>query len=80
MKSLGNQRLAINVTVGVMLLALCVSVGAQQPKKVPRIGFLTATSSSTNLARTEAFRQGLRELRYVEGKNMSSNGDTAMEK
>ena len=43
---------------------------AQQPKKVPRIGFLGATSPSVESARIEAFRQGLRELGYVEGKNI----------
>ncbi len=43
---------------------------AQQAKKVPRIGFLLATSLSVESARIEAFRQGLRELGYVEGKNI----------
>ena len=43
---------------------------AQQPTKVPRIGFLTAASPSAIAARIEAFRQGLRELGYVEGKNI----------
>jgi putative ABC transport system substrate-binding protein len=43
---------------------------AQQPTKIPRIGYLTATSLSVNSARIEAFRQGLRELGYVEGKNI----------
>src|SRR5438874_2873697 len=42
---------------------------AQQPTKIPRIGFLTASSPSVISARLEAFRQGLRELGYVEGKN-----------
>jgi putative tryptophan/tyrosine transport system substrate-binding protein len=53
-----------------LLLAPCFSVQAQQPTKVPRIGYLTGTSLSTNAARNEAFRQGLRELGYVEGKNI----------
>jgi putative tryptophan/tyrosine transport system substrate-binding protein len=43
---------------------------AQQPKKVPRIGFLSAASPSTISARIDAFRQGLRELGYLEGKNI----------
>ncbi len=43
---------------------------AQQPTKIPRIGFLNATSPSTIAARLAAFRQGLRELGYVEGKNI----------
>jgi putative tryptophan/tyrosine transport system substrate-binding protein len=45
-------------------------VQAQQPTKIPRIGFLTAGSPSTIPARIEAFRLGLRELGYVEDKNM----------
>jgi len=43
---------------------------AQQAKKVPRIGLLSARSSSSESTRTEAFRQGLQELGYVEGKNI----------
>ena len=53
-----------------LLFALCVSAEAQQPTKVPRIGYLAAGSSSASSARIEAFRQGLRELGYVEGKNI----------
>jgi putative ABC transport system substrate-binding protein len=52
-----------------LLLALCSAAEAQQPAKIPRIGFLIAASTSANAARNEAFRQGLRELGYVEGKN-----------
>src|SRR5262245_29315353 len=43
---------------------------AQQPKKVPPIGYLTGESISANAPRMEAFRQGLRELGYIEGKNI----------
>jgi len=51
-----------------MLFALCRFAEAQQPKKVPRIGFLSGTGpESTNV---EAFRQGLQDLGYVEGKNI----------
>src|SRR5437879_2503262 len=53
-----------------MLFALCMPAQAQQPTKIPRIGYLTNTSLTGNAARTEAFRQGLRELGYVEGKNI----------
>ena len=53
-----------------MLFALCSSAEAQQPTKIPRIGFLTRRSLSAISARIEAFRQGLRELGYVEGKNI----------
>jgi putative ABC transport system substrate-binding protein len=53
-----------------MLFAPCYSASAQQPTKIPRIGYLAASSLSTNAARIEAFRQGLREIGYVEGKNI----------
>ena len=53
-----------------MLVALSFSAQAQQPTKIPRIGFLSATSLSIISARIEALRQGLREVGYVEGKNI----------
>ena len=54
-----------------MLFVLCSSAEAQQPPKAPRIiGFLGVTSPSTISARIDAFRQGLRELGHVEGKNI----------
>ena len=43
---------------------------AQQPAKIPRIGILLAPSASSYSARVEALRQRLRELGYVEGKNI----------
>src|SRR5215471_6414414 len=45
-------------------------LGAQQPAKVPRIGYLGGGSSAANLPRLQAFRQGLRETGYIEGKNI----------
>jgi putative tryptophan/tyrosine transport system substrate-binding protein len=58
------------VALCAMLYALCVSAEAQQSKKVPRIGFLSPGSPSSVTGRYEAFRYGLRELGYVEGKNI----------
>ena len=58
------------LTLCAMLFAHCVPVWAQQPKKVPRIGWLTVSSLSDVPARIEAFRQGLREIGYIEGKNI----------
>jgi ABC-type uncharacterized transport system substrate-binding protein len=58
------------LSFGAMLFAVCLPAEAQQPTKIPHIGFLTALSPSSMSARTEAFRQGLRELGYVEGKNI----------
>src|SRR5512144_1080332 len=56
---------------GALLVVVCVSSQAQQVKTVHRIGFLTATSLSAVSARIEALRHGLRELGYVEGKNIA---------
>ena len=56
-----------------LTIAMLAIVGlghAQQPTKVPRIGYLGFSSPSTIPTRIEAFRQGLRELGYVEGKNI----------
>src|SRR5262245_36701822 len=53
-----------------LTLFLFTCAEAQQLAKMPRIGFLNALSPTTNPARIEAFRQGLRDVGYVEGKNI----------
>src|SRR5512133_3922083 len=53
-----------------ILLALTHRAEAQQPKKVPRIGYMSLQSGASEAARVEGFRQGLRELGYVEGKSI----------
>src|SRR5215510_745412 len=52
------------------VLAVAIIPEAQQTKKTPRIGYLVGSSPSADAARYEAFRQSLRELGYVEGKNI----------
>jgi len=52
-----------------MLLAR-LPARAQQPKKIARVGYLAAVTASADAPRLEAFRQGLRELGYVEGQNI----------
>jgi putative tryptophan/tyrosine transport system substrate-binding protein len=59
-----------SILVAVVLLAVGLSAEAQQPTKVPRIECLFANFPTTSPDRREAFRQGLRELGYVEGKNI----------
>jgi putative ABC transport system substrate-binding protein len=59
------------LTLGAVLFAVCLPIQAQQAKKIPRIGFLSSTSASTGAHNFEAFREGLRELGYVDGKNIS---------
>src|SRR5690349_22173790 len=51
-----------------MLFALCVSTEAQQHVRIPRIGFLFM--GSKDQPHLDSFRQGLRDLGYVEGKNI----------
>src|SRR5262245_21317536 len=58
------------LTLGTMLLALCFSADAQQPKKVPRIGYLAPGSPASDSPRIDPFRQGLRELGYTEGQDI----------
>src|SRR5262244_2071461 len=64
------KKSAASILVVVVQLALGVMAEAQQPKKVPRIGYLVASSLSLNPSLREAFRQGLRDLGYFEGENI----------
>ena len=60
----------IGFAISAMLLALSFSSAAQQAKKVYRIGYLSAGTSSSEALRLEAFREGLRQRGYVEGQNI----------
>jgi len=53
-----------------LLIALCLSAEAQQPKKISRVGLLIAGSASYMSASINSFRHGLRELGYIEGKTV----------
>jgi len=63
-------RLRWCLTVCALLFALCSHAAAQQPTKVPRIGYVDAGSHATTGHRAQAFVQGLRELGYVDGRNI----------
>src|SRR5215510_12392201 len=65
-----RTRNLIGVALFVLHLALGFPAEAQQPKKIPRIGHLGFTTP-TNKDRIEAFRQGLRQLGYMEGKDFA---------
>src|ERR1700746_1260696 len=54
------------LALSALLFALCLSAEAQQPTKILWIGYLTGSGSSPN----PTFVQGLRELGYIEGKNI----------
>ena len=63
------RRIVVCLPLTVFLLTVAIAQ-AQQPKKIPGVGYLAATSLSVISDRVEAFRQGLREFGYVEGKNI----------
>jgi putative tryptophan/tyrosine transport system substrate-binding protein len=61
---------AFGFALSVMLLVLCSQVDAQQPGRIPRIGYLGGGSAELEKVWLDAFLQGLRELGYVEGKSI----------
>src|SRR5262245_14916830 len=68
----GNSRANVfGLAFFAMLFALCFSASAQQPKKVPHIGYLTSTDPATESIRFEPFQAALRELGYIEGRNIA---------
>ncbi len=62
----------LSILFVVLLLAVAVIGEAQQPEKVLRLGYLALGNPTTESTRSEAIRQGLRELGYFEGQNIAS--------
>jgi putative ABC transport system substrate-binding protein len=60
-----------SILVVVVLLAVAVIAEAQQPKKVPRIGYLSGADPVGESSRSEAIKLALRELGYIEGQNIA---------
>jgi putative ABC transport system substrate-binding protein len=60
-----------NLALGIFVLALSLPAEAQQPEKVPRIGFLTALDPARESARSKAIRLALSERGYIEGQNIA---------
>ena len=60
----------LSIVFVVVLLAPCSAVEAQQPKKMPRIGYLSNTGPAGESNRSEAIRSALRERGYIEGQNI----------
>jgi putative tryptophan/tyrosine transport system substrate-binding protein len=54
-----------------LFITLCLPAEAQQPKKIPRIGYLTTNDSALESSRSEAIRLALRELGYIDGQNIA---------
>jgi len=63
-----NKRRALSPGLAILIVALVQITEAQQTKKVPKIAILRPVASPDSL--TEAFRQGLRQLGYIEGRNI----------
>ena len=59
------------LTLGAMLYALCLPATAQQPKKVPQIGYLSSGDPASESGRSESIRLALRERGYIEGQNIA---------
>ena len=73
MRIVRSQWSVVSLTLGAMLFALWESVEAQPMVKTPRVGFLQRRAAPTPAnpdPLADAFRQGLRELGYIEGKNI----------
>ena len=66
-----RQTLTGLIAAALLLVALAASVEAQGPTRVWRIGFLGPGAPSSNDPRVEALQRGLRELGYVEGRNLA---------
>jgi putative tryptophan/tyrosine transport system substrate-binding protein len=66
-----NKRNLGSFALCAMLFALCSSAEAQQPTKIPRIGYLSNVDAATDSARAEGLRLALRELGYIEGQNIA---------
>src|SRR5262245_4989090 len=65
-----NKRLLVSL-VAILILVAVQTVGAQQPKKVPRIGYLSADPRAIDSPRSQEIRAALRELGYIEGQNIA---------
>ena len=61
----------IGLTLCAMLLPLCFAAAAQQPKKAPRIGYLSSGNPASESTRAEEIRLALRDLGYIEGQNIA---------
>jgi ABC-type uncharacterized transport system substrate-binding protein len=61
----------LSVGVAVVMLTVAVMVEAQQPTKIPRIGYLSSTDQAQDFGRAEATRLALRTLGYTERQNIT---------
>lgn len=76
MRGVSSQRSVLDKSIFsaslcAVLFALGASAEAQQPKKLAKLGYVSATDRTTDVSRAGAIRRGLRELGYVEGQNIA---------
>src|SRR5215475_12505839 len=67
------KKAAVPILVAVILLTVAVVTEAQQPKKVPRIGYLSSSDPAADSSRSEAIRLALHERGYIEGQNIATD-------
>ena len=72
------RKTVLSFVLCAMLCALCATAEAQQPKKIPRIGYLSTVDQVS--FRSEGIRLALRELGYIEGQNIAIEYRYAEEK
>ena len=65
------RKAVLTILFVVVLLAVAVIAAAQQPKKIPRIGFLSPVDAASESTRSEAIRLALRESGHIEGQNIA---------
>jgi hypothetical protein len=65
------RKTVICLALSALLFAPCSSASAQQPAKIPRIGYLSNVDAATDSVRAEGIRLYLRELGYIEGQNIA---------
>src|SRR6476620_8043330 len=60
-----------SILIAAILLAVAVIAEAQQPKRIPRVGYLSSGRPTSEATRSDPIRLGLRELGYTEGQNIA---------
>jgi putative tryptophan/tyrosine transport system substrate-binding protein len=65
-----NKKILVSI-LAVVILAFVYTAEAQQPKKIPRIGYVSITDAATDFPRSEGIRLALRELGHLEGQNIA---------
>jgi hypothetical protein len=78
MTTFGGMAVAVaklSLVVAVCILGAPLGAGSQPASNIHRVGYLSNSSFTTSARQVEAFRQGLRELGWVEGRTSSSTFD-----